>query len=1295
MLSFGSVSAIKSKPNATPATTVAVEALPVHDIEIDQERRGRSLKHLLKANHVNYAVVYKNLQLNNVNSHNLSTAYILGANENDLNTIYNEQIKDLEPWTPSPAEVIDEDWRDFLGNRNYQRAFVDYYEDKLAFKFAYDWKQEMRHVLTEGDEPLINCLIGAFGHPLEHLALACEINSRALAMEALSLTCIHYNELHKYLDEPSYTKPSTLPCSSLSQLISRLAKGGSSPVTVTADKHDSLESLFSQHQELILDYWNAWHIVDATKQFEELQQIAVALFASSGLKSFSFLAAQILSASNSIRILLPYIPAEYHVSLLRQWWLLAIAVCLLTGRPEPNSANVQKDASGRTWKHVIDKAINGPYLADASYMKAVRAIKEASSTWGDADNLYLRSALTFLKLPVIPVRETTLSIFSTQQPQQRRNLPLNHAELPARPADANLTVMAPPAKRRRRNTVDSADEHDDDADHQPSRANTLNNFLLASPSSPSKSRIATASPSPSKGRGVASKNGTSPRKSSLSKNGAGPSPRKSRDAGRGGSDEKGKSGDLKLLFSKQAQRASKAPSAAGGDNRTLSVDDIVSDPISEDDEISDLKASSSSLVGQHARKRQRVYSQQAPLDATTSSQRFMKPPRPTNADDDDLRPWSERYGPRNLDELAVHKKKVADVRRWLEEVIGGRLRQRLLILKGAAGSGKTTTVRLLAKEMGCELLEWRNPVGNAGTGFVSSSAQFQDFLGRGGKFGALDLDSPSSTSTASSNANTDNDKRIMLIEEFPNTFSRSSSTLSSFRGALLQFLSNHVPSLSVFSQYGRREPVKPVILVISETLLTTTSASADSLTAHRLLGPEILGHPGVGVIEFNAIAPSLLAKALELVVLKEARKSGRRRTPGPMVLKRLGEIGDVRSAISSLEFLCLKGDQVADWGAKVAFTKQKKSTKDGIGMTQGEQDSLELVSQREASLGIFHAVGKVVYNKREENASGDEAETLPHYLSQHSRPRKSQISVDTLIGETGTDTHTFIAALHENYILSCESTGPMDLSTPMDYVNECIEHLSLSDLMCPSQDVFFGGRGGFTGRDSGSHVLRQDEMMFEVAVRGMLFSLPNPVKRKTSGMARSSDAFKMFYPASLKLWRAKEEIGGLVDMWSSRMLRGEDQVTRKEMTAGANAFRRNPRLTASAAQSSQAPPTKRQGSSAEDDDGQTAMLSLGSAARRELLLERLPYTALIARARKSGPRTRELEKIVSLSGIPGSNEEEEDADEEGGAAMGEAWATDKPSEEASPRKKRQGIKSGAVTSMLAQKLVLSDDDIED
>lgn len=40
--------------------------------------------------------------------------------------------------------------------------------------------------------------------------------------------------------------------------------------------------------------------------------------------------------------------------------------------------------------------------------------------------------------------------------------------------------------------------------------------------------------------------------------------------------------------------------------------------------------------------------------------------------DNDTRPWSDRYGPVSLEELAVHKKKVADVRDWLYNVFQGR-----------------------------------------------------------------------------------------------------------------------------------------------------------------------------------------------------------------------------------------------------------------------------------------------------------------------------------------------------------------------------------------------------------------------------------------------------------------------------------------------------------------------------------------------------------------------------------------------------------------------------------------------
>lgn len=38
----------------------------------------------------------------------------------------------------------------------------------------------------------------------------------------------------------------------------------------------------------------------------------------------------------------------------------------------------------------------------------------------------------------------------------------------------------------------------------------------------------------------------------------------------------------------------------------------------------------------------------------------------------DLRPWAEKYGPNNLEELMVHKRKVSDVRNWLENVLRGQ-----------------------------------------------------------------------------------------------------------------------------------------------------------------------------------------------------------------------------------------------------------------------------------------------------------------------------------------------------------------------------------------------------------------------------------------------------------------------------------------------------------------------------------------------------------------------------------------------------------------------------------------------
>jgi hypothetical protein len=49
----------------------------------------------------------------------LGSAYILGGTHEHLNDIYEKESEDLEPWQDSPGEILREDWREFLGKREW------------------------------------------------------------------------------------------------------------------------------------------------------------------------------------------------------------------------------------------------------------------------------------------------------------------------------------------------------------------------------------------------------------------------------------------------------------------------------------------------------------------------------------------------------------------------------------------------------------------------------------------------------------------------------------------------------------------------------------------------------------------------------------------------------------------------------------------------------------------------------------------------------------------------------------------------------------------------------------------------------------------------------------------------------------------------------------------------------------------------------------------------------------------------------------------------------------------------
>jgi cell cycle checkpoint protein len=636
----------------------------------------------------------------------------------------------------------------------------------------------------------------------------------------------------------------------------------------------------------------------------------------------------------------------------------------------------------------------------------------------------------------------------------------------------------------------------------------------------------------------------------------------------------------------------------------------------------------------------------------------------------------------------------------LDESCTDTFLQRLLVLKGPAGSGKTTTISLLSKAMTFDTLEWRNPT-VADAGIYSFSSQFDDFLNRGRAFGKLDLLSSMSCAEMSGTVmQKQAGNRILLVEEFPSTMTLSSSALASFRNVLLQYLAAAVPPRSALSEQSKAylNSYPPMVLIISESLLTSATASTDSFTAHRLLGPDICNHPYATIIEFNPIAPTLVTKALELAIKKEARISKRRRIPGPYVLKRLSEVGDVRSAVNGLEFLCVRSDADSDWGGRTA-AKTKRSDKTISSLTNMEKESLELVTQREATLGIFHAVGKVVWNKREEPRITDpQAEPLPkppNHMAAFSRPMVPQVDTDELLNEIGTDIQTFAAALHENYVLS--TNGPNFI----DSASNCIDFLSESDLlslssrqMTRSSRLNPGFGGGTFMQAGGVDMLRQNEISFHIAVRGLQFSLPSPVSRAPHPNGRKGDSFKMFYPASLKIWKPSEEIHDLISLEMGRLLTASDRG-RGSALSGSSASRRGEGVESwrSRNLSSFIP--------AIDHDAQGHHESRRVWAYDELLLERLPYQAKL----KPGA-TRAIQKITQLTGLVLAADGEADEDISEGAVV-DLSAADETTDRVDSPQKRFGLRQGPLVgnkvgldvsrevAATTEKLYISEDDIED
>ncbi|KAF8426243.1 Rad17 cell cycle checkpoint protein-domain-containing protein [Tirmania nivea] len=590
-------------------------------------------------------------------------------------------------------------------------------------------------------------------------------------------------------------------------------------------------------------------------------------------------------------------------------------------------------------------------------------------------------------------------------------------------------------------------------------------------------------------------------------------------------------------------------------------------------------------------------------------------------------PWPQKHFPTASAELAIHKKKVEAVSDWLSRVREGRLRKRVLILRGPTGCGKTATLDVLAKEGGWDVVEWGNPTGGVssggmigdddrwkpgGEGFASA---FEDWLFRGGAWGCLDLVSSSGVSTnqpssSSSQNSYPTRRKLLLLEDLPNL--SHPGTLLSFRTAIRLYLSLPSPQLNF-----NLPPIPPLILIVSEVCEGTGSSTNMGMSVYRMLGPQILSHSLLSEIQFRKVARTLLVKCLEDVI----RKEGYGGIFEKEVLEALAEQGDLRGAIGGLEMLALGREKQTILGKAGGIAKGVKRKKTATSATQkAGKEILTLLHPRLSTLGIFHSIGKVVYNKRYGDDPSDPyfppPPTPPPELRSthryHSRAMK--LDPNTILDESGVEAEMFVYGVQENYLGSFSNGGKKTLEEVLEDVCFCAEALSEADLLLGggsvgsriSGDLGSGiarvnitwGGGSWGSNGGGEGVLRQEDIATQVMVRSMALGLPSPVKRDTSvgngysrggklgqngdGSGAGRGAAQMYYPMGLRLWRVKEEIETVVELWEGRLRSGKGLGGVSGATAG---------------------------------DGE--MMPVVGLTRRELVLERLPFMTKIARGKST------------------------------------------------------------------------------
>ncbi|OWZ23120.1 hypothetical protein PHMEG_0002042 [Phytophthora megakarya] len=468
--------------------------------------------------------------------------------------------------------------------------------------------------------------------------------------------------------------------------------------------------------------------------------------------------------------------------------------------------------------------------------------------------------------------------------------------------------------------------------------------------------------------------------------------------------------------------------------------------------------------------------------------------------------WTDLYAPKTVDELCVNKKKVQEISEWLQRNAlphSGVFQKRLLFLCGPPGSGKSTAVRCIARQLGLIIKEWEDNSAAGKLSYermlreefwtpqVSGVDDFSDFIHRSSAYAALPVATSRHASTLGHKRRLSSSQQIsddlqtssigagqlILIESWPQSWSKDQS----FYEEKLQQIYQHVVDPAGGCRY-------PVVCIYSDV----QGSKIDQDHLSRKFSREVMYSPLTSVININAVTSAQLKTYLTRVAAQENCAAQ------PTDIQNIidSSNGDLRHALNTLQLSqnpSVKKPRVLPTSAIKKGKKRSAST----GVSQTKVLSSTNCSARDPFLSDFRVVGKLLHGKifQDKSAGDSELNDYDQILD------ASAMSLDRVLG-----------LVHENSIA---------YFSQVDDLSGALELMSLCEVMVAES---------YNGVSSSEAFKRSRDVAQAILMRTVAVTNENPTPKAFRPITRPRT-----YAAKQRIVSRREEMqlatqGGMHDL---------------------------------------------------------------------------------------------------------------------------------------------------------------------